>query len=53
MDPPASAAQYLQVAFQPTGTLWMEEVREDDYLGNDVGIDSRNEFLETGMREQP
>jgi hypothetical protein len=50
---PASAAQYLQVAFQPTGTLWMEEVRQDDYLGNDVGIDSRNEFLQTGMREQP
>ena len=50
---PNSTAQYLQVAFQPTGTLWMEEVRQDDYLGNDVGINSRSEFLRTGVRAQP
>ena len=48
---PIAAAQYLQVSLQPTGTLWMEEVSSDDYLGNDIGINSRNEFLETGVRE--
>ena len=47
-----SHAQYLQVSFQPTGTLWMEEVGQDDYQGNDVGITTRNEFLRTGVREQ-
>jgi hypothetical protein len=34
----------------------MEEVGKDDYLGNDIGITSRNEFLRTGVRkksEQP
>jgi hypothetical protein len=30
----------------------MEEVSEDDYLGNDIGINSRNEFLRTGVPEQ-
>ena len=49
---PVAAAQYLQVSLQPTGTLWMEEVGQDDYLGNDIGITSRNEFLRTGVREQ-
>jgi len=33
-----------------TGVYWMEEVTEDDYLGNDVGINSRNRYLETGQR---
>ena len=51
--PPSSDAHYVQVSFQPTGTLWMEEVGQDDYLGNDIGITTRNEFLETGVREQP
>ena len=50
---PDADAQYLQVSFQPTGTLWMEEVGQDDYLGNDIGITTRNEFLRTGVREQP
>ena len=51
-------AQYLQVNIAPRGstsgggTLWMEEVSQDDYLGNDVGINSRNEFLRTGVPEQ-
>jgi len=27
----------------------MEEVGRDDYLGNDTGINSRNEFLRTGV----
>ena len=47
----SGAVQYLQVSLQPTGTLWMEEVSGDDYLGNDVGIRSRDEFLRTGVRE--
>jgi mannose-6-phosphate isomerase-like protein (cupin superfamily) len=46
-------AQYLQVSIQPAGTLWMEEVGRDDYLGNDIGIASRDEFLRTGVREKP
>ena len=50
---PTAAVQYLQVSLQPTGTYWMEEVNRDDYLGNDVGINSRDEFLRTGVREQP
>ena len=48
---PVTAGQYLQVSLQPTGTLWMEEVSQNDYLGNDIGINSRNEFLRTGVRE--
>jgi quercetin dioxygenase-like cupin family protein len=43
--PPNSATQFIQVALQPTGTRWMEEVSTDDYLGNDVGIKSRTLFL--------
>jgi hypothetical protein len=31
----------------------MEEVGRDDYMGNDVGITSRNEFLRTGVRKKP
>ena len=48
---PDQAAQYLQVSFDPGETLWMEEVAQDDYLGNDNGITSRNEFLRTGVRK--
>jgi quercetin dioxygenase-like cupin family protein len=33
-----------------TGTYWMEEVSDADYLGNDIGIASRNRYLETGVR---
>ena len=33
-----------------SGTYWLEEVTESDYLGNDIGIMSRNRFLETGER---
>ena len=50
---PDQGALYVGVVVQPGPTLWMEEVREDDYLGNDIGINSRNEFLRTGVREQP
>ena len=43
---------WLQASVQPTGTYWMEEVSDEDYLGNDIGINSRNEFLATGVREK-
>jgi hypothetical protein len=46
-------AQYLQVTPTPSRTLWMEEVSETDYLGNAIGMETRAEFLRTGVREQP
>jgi hypothetical protein len=30
----------------------MEEAGDADYLGNDLGITSRNGFLRTGVREK-
>ena len=48
---PDQSAQYLQVSFEPTGTLWMEEVGDPDYLGNEVGMTTRADFLRTGVRE--
>ena len=48
---PNTDAQYLQVSL-PGTTYWMEEAGEADYLGNDIGITSRNEFLRTGVREK-
>jgi hypothetical protein len=30
----------------------MEEVGDEDYLGNDIEINSRDEFLATGVREK-
>ncbi len=48
---PNTDAQYLQVSL-PGTTYWMEEAADPDYLGNDIGINSRNEFLRTGVREQ-
>jgi len=48
-DPNASA-HYFQTAYANSQTLWMEEVGKDDYLGNDIGINSRNEFLKTGVK---
>ena len=53
---PDASAQFFQTSIGVTTTLWMEEVGRDDYLGNDTGITSRNEFLRTGVRkksEQP
>lgn len=50
---PHTHAQYLQVSVQPGGTFWMEEVSQTDYLGNDIGMTTRAEFLRTGVREQP
>jgi len=49
---PGSHGHWLQVSVQPTGTYWMEEVGDEDYLGNDIGINSRNEFLATGVKEK-
>jgi hypothetical protein len=51
---PDGSAHFFQTAIG-TGlgpTLWMEEVGRDDYLGNDTGINSRNEFLRTGVRKK-
>ena len=48
-DPNASA-HFFQTAYANSQTLWMEEVGKDDYLGNDIGINSRNEFLRTGVK---
>ncbi len=49
---PDEHGHWLQVSVQPTGTYWMEEVSDEDYLGNDIGINSRNEFLATGVKEK-
>jgi len=49
---PDTHGHWLQVSLRPTGTFWMEEVGDEDYLGNDIGINSRNEFLATGVREK-
>ena len=46
-----SSAQFFQTSIGVTTTLWMEEVGNDDYMGNDTGINSRNEFLKTGTRK--
>jgi len=50
-DPNASA-HFFQTAYANSQTLWMEEVGRDDYLGNDIGINSRNEFLRTGVKKK-
>ena len=49
---PDGHGHWLQVSVQPTGTYWMEEVGDEDYMGNDIGINSRDEFLATGVREK-
>jgi hypothetical protein len=46
-------AQFLQGSPTPSQTLWMEEVSETDYMGNGIGMETRAEFLRTGVREQP
>lgn len=50
---PDTSAHFFQTITGAGRTLWMEEVGLDDYLGNDVGITSRNEFLRTGVRQKP
>jgi len=49
---PDSSAQYFQTSIGNTTTLWMEEVGNADYMGNDTGITSRNEFVRTGVRKK-
>ena len=49
---PDSSAQFFQTSIGNTTTLWMEEVGVADYMGNDVGITSRNEYLRTGVRKK-
>ena len=50
---PNASALYFQTSIGNTTALWMEEVGRDDYLGNDTGINSRNEFLKSGVRKKP
>ena len=49
---PDATAHYFQTGIGSSTTLWMEEVGRDDYLGNDIGINSRNEFLRTGVKKK-
>jgi quercetin dioxygenase-like cupin family protein len=49
---PDATAQFFQVSINPPQVYWMEEVGRDDYMGNDIGITSRNEFLRTGVRKK-
>lgn len=47
-----ASAHYFQTSIGNTATWWMEEVGYDDYMGNDTGITSRNEYLRTGVRKK-
>ncbi len=49
---PDSSALFFQTGIGTGPTLWMEEVGRDDYLGNDIGIASRAEFIRTGVRKK-
>jgi hypothetical protein len=49
---PDASAQFFQTSIGVTTTYWMEEVGRDDYMGNETGITSRNEFLRTGVRKK-
>lgn len=49
---PDGSAQFFQVSINPPQVYWMEEVGRDDYMGNDIGITSRNEFIRTGVRKK-
>lgn len=48
-----TAAHFFQTTIGAPGTYWMEEVGRDDYMGNDIGVASRQEFLRTGERKKP
>lgn len=47
---PDASAHFFQTSIGAGPTLWMEEVGRADYMGNDIGINSRTEFLRTGVR---
>jgi len=49
---PDASAHFFQTTIGAAGTFWMEEVGRDDYMGNDTGITSRNEFIKTGVRKK-
>ncbi len=49
---PDQSAHFFQTSIGNTTTLWMEEVGIADYMGNDIGITSRNEFIRTGVRKK-
>ena len=42
---PYSEVHFLSINFRPGGDLWMEQVSEADYHGNDLGIQSRQDFI--------
>ena len=46
-----ASGQFFQVSIAPTAVFWMEEVGRADYMGNDIGVASRQEFLRTGEKE--
>jgi hypothetical protein len=50
---PSEGARYIHQGLRidgGSGVFWLEEVSQDDYLGNGIGIMSRMRFLETGER---
>ena len=50
---PSEGARYIHQGLAidgGSGTFWLEEVTQSDYLGNGIGIASRMRFLETGER---
>ena len=47
-----TSAIFFQTTIGTGQTLWMEEVGRDDYMGNDVGLASRSDFLRTGVRQK-
>lgn len=50
---PDQSGHFFQTSIGDTTTLWMEEVGREDYMGYDVGLASRAEFLKTGTRKKP
>jgi hypothetical protein len=48
---PDAGVHFIQLNIAPAGVTWMEEAGRDDYIGNDVGIASRNEYLRTGVQK--
>jgi hypothetical protein len=47
-----SSAQFFQVSIGDTRVFWMEEVGNADYNGNDIGINSRTDYLRTGQQKK-
>ena len=38
---PDASVQYLGINYRPGGDIWMEEVSQEDYLGNGIGLTTR------------